>query len=75
MRYVVDVDTWLDFLDCMVLEERRIYVLDVPCYFAGILRLSRALWCRLLASSRLSEPCIWSKRLPTPLRLLGIQHR
>ena len=31
MRHVVDVDMWLDFLDCIVLEEHRIYGLDVPC--------------------------------------------
>ena len=34
MRYVVDVDAWLDFLDCMVLEEHRIYGLDAPCCLA-----------------------------------------
>ena len=34
---MVDVDTWLDFVDCMVLEEHRIYGLDAPCCLACIL--------------------------------------
>ena len=34
MGYVVDVDMWLDFLDCMVLEEHRISGLDAPCCLA-----------------------------------------
>ena len=34
MRYVVDVDTLLDFLDCMILEEHPIYGLDAPCCLA-----------------------------------------
>ena len=42
MRYVVDVYTWLDFLDCMVLEEHRIYGLDAPCCFACILEIVKS---------------------------------
>ena len=42
MRYVVVVDTWLGFLDYMVLEERRIYVLDAPCCFACILEIVKS---------------------------------
>ena len=39
MRYVIDVDTWLDFLDCMVIEEHWVYGLDAPCCFVCILEI------------------------------------
>ena len=39
MRYVVDVDTWLDFLYYMVLEEHQIYGMDAPCCLACNLML------------------------------------
>ena len=42
MTYVVDVDTWLDFLDCIVLDEHRVYGLDPPCCFACILEISKS---------------------------------
>ena len=31
MRYVVDVNTWIGSTDCMVLKERWICGLNVPC--------------------------------------------
>ena len=64
MRYVVDMNTWNALADYMVLEERWIYGLNVPC-------LACLYSCRLSASGWLIECCVWSHRLPNPLGLLG----
>ena len=39
---MVDVDTWLDFLDFMVLEEHQVYGLDAPCCFHCILEIVKS---------------------------------
>ena len=75
VRYVVDVNTWSASTDCMVLKERLIYGLNVPCLACLYSCDDRVHWCRLSASGWLIEYCVWSHRLPALLGLLGSQRR
>ena len=72
---MVDVDTWLDFLDSMVLEEHRISGLDAPCCLACILMVLKNALVSLVSQLQIERNLCLVSRLPTMLGLSGSQHR
>ena len=72
---MVDVDTWLDFLDCMVLEEYQIYGLDVPCCLACTLMVLKNALVSLVSQLQIELNLCLVSYLPTLLGLPRSQHR